>query len=252
MSKIYAVRKGKVPGIYITWSECRKQVVGFSGAIYKSFARMEEAEEYMQVKQEEITIELESMATTNLKSEHVNKLKYLHLAENMAVIYIDGSKRPSVNHKGSGTYCYYGGKEYVLSVSCTQKGLLKYGIEESMDVMSSPTMELLAMAETLLRLHSLKQKRFEKPFILNFVSDYIGVKEWLSGAWSTEKSYIEKIVSSCNAVIQDLLKSNVHVYCGHCNGHIGIYGNERADREAKRIEDVDTMSSLVDDLLKSA
>ena len=35
--KYYAVRKGLNPGIYNTWDECRKNVIGFSGAIYKSF-----------------------------------------------------------------------------------------------------------------------------------------------------------------------------------------------------------------------
>ena len=31
-SKYYAVRKGKTPGIYNSWSECKLQVDGFSGA----------------------------------------------------------------------------------------------------------------------------------------------------------------------------------------------------------------------------
>ncbi|WP_302789300.1 viroplasmin family protein [Anaerostipes caccae] len=35
--KFYVVRKGKNPGIYSTWDECKKQVDGFSGAEYKSF-----------------------------------------------------------------------------------------------------------------------------------------------------------------------------------------------------------------------
>ena len=34
MSKIYAVRKGKIPGLYNTWDECKAQVDGFSGAEY--------------------------------------------------------------------------------------------------------------------------------------------------------------------------------------------------------------------------
>ncbi|MGH2065600.1 viroplasmin family protein, partial [Aerococcus sp. L_4] len=47
MAKFYAVKKGKIPGIYKTWPECQKQVKGFSGAVYKSFASLEEAEAFM-------------------------------------------------------------------------------------------------------------------------------------------------------------------------------------------------------------
>lgn len=43
MSKYYAVRVGKVPGIYRSWADCQKQVIGYKGAIYKSFTTEFEA-----------------------------------------------------------------------------------------------------------------------------------------------------------------------------------------------------------------
>ena len=45
--KYYAVRVGKVPGVYQTWDECKKNVHGFPAAEYKSFMSMEEANAYM-------------------------------------------------------------------------------------------------------------------------------------------------------------------------------------------------------------
>lgn len=42
--KYYVVWKGYQPGIYHTWDECKKQVDGFSGAKYKSFPSLQEAE----------------------------------------------------------------------------------------------------------------------------------------------------------------------------------------------------------------
>ena len=42
--KVYAVRKGAVPGIYFTWTECEAQVRGVSGAEYKRFNCLEEAQ----------------------------------------------------------------------------------------------------------------------------------------------------------------------------------------------------------------
>jgi ribonuclease HI len=35
--KYYVVWKGKTPGIYLSWEECKKQIEGFPDAVYKSF-----------------------------------------------------------------------------------------------------------------------------------------------------------------------------------------------------------------------
>lgn len=32
---MYAVKVGRVPGVYATWAECSKQVTGFRGAEFK-------------------------------------------------------------------------------------------------------------------------------------------------------------------------------------------------------------------------
>jgi len=45
--KYYAVKKGKTTGIYRTWEECRTSVEGVSGAVYKSFKTLSEAEAFM-------------------------------------------------------------------------------------------------------------------------------------------------------------------------------------------------------------
>ena len=45
--KVYAVRKGRTPGIYMTWDDCKAQVDGFGGAEYKSFADPAEAAAYL-------------------------------------------------------------------------------------------------------------------------------------------------------------------------------------------------------------
>ena len=42
--KYYAVKKGKVPGIYFNWNDCKAMVDGYQGAVYKSFKTIEEAE----------------------------------------------------------------------------------------------------------------------------------------------------------------------------------------------------------------
>lgn len=43
MKKYYAVKNGRVPGVYNTWDECKKQTMGYSGAEFKSFSSEEDA-----------------------------------------------------------------------------------------------------------------------------------------------------------------------------------------------------------------
>lgn len=49
--KYYAVKVGKVPGIYETWSECQEQIKGFPNAIYKSFKSKTQAENFVKVEE---------------------------------------------------------------------------------------------------------------------------------------------------------------------------------------------------------
>lgn len=50
MSKYYAVKKGRRPGIYQTWQECQVQVNKYPGAIFKSFNNKEDAYQFINQK----------------------------------------------------------------------------------------------------------------------------------------------------------------------------------------------------------
>lgn len=41
--KYYAVKQGRKPGVYTTWTECEAQVKGYAGADYKKFNNEEDA-----------------------------------------------------------------------------------------------------------------------------------------------------------------------------------------------------------------
>ena len=43
----YAVRIGKTPGIYTSWEDCKAQVTGYKGAIFKGFEEKKDAEDFM-------------------------------------------------------------------------------------------------------------------------------------------------------------------------------------------------------------
>ena len=45
--KFYAVKKGRKPGIYMSWDACKAQVMGFPNARYKGFKTKAEAEAFL-------------------------------------------------------------------------------------------------------------------------------------------------------------------------------------------------------------
>ena len=70
-NKFYAVKNGVETGIYETWEDCKKQVIGYKGAIYKSFFTYEDAKNFLE----------------NNEDGAISK----ETAQNKAIAYVDGS-----------------------------------------------------------------------------------------------------------------------------------------------------------------
>lgn len=64
----YAVAKGKAPGIFLSWPDCEAQVKGFSGAKYKKFNTITEAEQFIIVNSD--TSKINRTSTKNLKRSY--------------------------------------------------------------------------------------------------------------------------------------------------------------------------------------
>ena len=45
--KFYAVKRGRSTGVFESWDECRRQVIGFAGASFKGFESREDAEAFV-------------------------------------------------------------------------------------------------------------------------------------------------------------------------------------------------------------
>ena len=74
----YAVRQGRKTGLYTTWEECKKQVIGYPNASYKGFYTKEEATAFLQ--------------------EAANSVKECNapISSECVVAYVDGSYIPSM------------------------------------------------------------------------------------------------------------------------------------------------------------
>jgi viroplasmin and RNaseH domain-containing protein len=223
MSKFYAVKIGRIPGIYNSWVECEKNVKGFSGAIYKSFTKREDAESFL---------------TINIPTQNPQIIQ--NTTKNNIEVFTDGShsKHEKNGYLGFGAFCSYMEKEYIFSGNCTKELLYGYDIDPNTKV-SNPTMEFLGFAEFLRMMYEAKKDLSNYTFI--FKIDYEGVGFWMNNIWKTKEIYIRKIKEKCDFFIKNI---NAKILIEHVPGHSNIYGNERADQLAKSHIPINTFPKL--------
>ncbi|MBT8314076.1 MAG: viroplasmin family protein, partial [Maribacter sp.] len=71
-AKFYVVWKGKRPGVYTTWDDCKAAITGYKGAQYKSFATFDQAKKAYNSNYEEY--KGKKNAEPNLSSEQLLKI----------------------------------------------------------------------------------------------------------------------------------------------------------------------------------
>jgi ribonuclease HI len=91
-SKFYAVARGRCPGIYNSWEECKKHTDGFKGAVFKSFNTLQEAEAY---------ISLNNNNNTNQSESHLNSSKKRKFVDETPT-ESSNHDNPSISSSGSG------------------------------------------------------------------------------------------------------------------------------------------------------
>ena len=141
--KFYAVRQGRVPGVYTTWSDCEKQVKGYGGAIYKSFSTEVEARafvensglslsDFMSAKNSELKLPQEVkfksknsrpiVSSSSIQSKvSANVVKPDFTTPNYMVAYIDGSYNKETNTVGAGGVIFLNGKRKTFSFPSTDE-----------------------------------------------------------------------------------------------------------------------------------
>lgn len=147
--KFYAVRRGRAPGIYTSWDECKKLVDGYPGAVYKSFKTMEEAQSF--IGEESVEIK------TGLPEVYA---------------FVDGSYNSSASVYGYGGFLMADGVKYIIQ-GC--------GRDPEMASMRNVAGEVLGSMEAIRRALELELRE------LTIYYDYMGIEMWATGEWKRNK-----------------------------------------------------------------
>lgn len=151
--KYYAVKVGKSVGIYNNWEDCKKQVTGFSGAIYKSFPTLEEAKNYLN--------------NGNIENE-VNSFSLEDISEDEIVAYVDGSYKKDTLEYGYGV---------VLILKYDIIELFGKGEDPEVAKSRNVTGELFGSIRAISEAIKLKKKK------ITVFYDYQGISSWANGEW---------------------------------------------------------------------
>jgi len=118
--KVYAVARGRTPGIYDEWSVAEPQIRGFAGAVYKGFAQLDEAVAWYREKAQQepqLFLHRQSIGAAAGSAEpaaHPPAVasfaarQAAYLAEGKVVIFTDGGADPNPGPGGYGVVMLFG------------------------------------------------------------------------------------------------------------------------------------------------
>ncbi|ORX46992.1 hypothetical protein DM01DRAFT_280230, partial [Hesseltinella vesiculosa] len=114
----YAVREGRNKGVYETWNECKREVIGYQGAKYKKFATMDEAQEFMNLStpsRSRSTYRRAAVDSTKSTSRSLSKRSRNNQPQSdtgVQVIYTDGASRGNGKDSAVAGYGVYWGDNH--------------------------------------------------------------------------------------------------------------------------------------------
>lgn len=196
--KVYAVRKGRKTGLFYSWPVCQEQIKGYSGAEYKSFKSMQEANEYL-------------AGGTSIAQLPVIEL--IEPSPDTILAYVDGSYNIATQEYSAGVVALWQGQEITFSQKANDPTLksMRNVAGEIMGAQIAMEYATEQQVKTLVIYH-----------------DYEGVEKWCTKAWEAKQEGTKKYKAYYEQVAKNLDIRFVKV-----KAHTGDKYNEQADQLAK-------------------
>lgn len=209
--KYYAVAKGKTPGIYFSWEDCKAQVEQFSGAVYKSFSTLEEAAGF--IENAGVSVSENDMEQMTLDIVESDGQEEPISTDTCLIAYVDGSYDHSQLRYAYG--CALVLPEEVVTLNGS-------GEEPDYVTMRNVAGEILGSEQAVL--WALEHGYQE----IVIYYDYEGIEKWANDVWKANKPgtqrYKEFIAEK---------RKQITISFQKVAAHTGVKYNEMADKLAK-------------------
>lgn len=198
--KYYAVYRGKsgAPKIFTSWDQCKQEVIGFKGAIYKSFPTEREAIDFIAINSGSKIEE----STTNLDDS------------SGVFIYVDGSFMVEKENFSYGLVVVENNE-----VIYTASGV---GFDKEAISLRNVSGEVLGAQKAV---EFAKDRGYKE---ITIAYDYQGVESWALGTWKRNN----RITKNYHEFMQKNM-AEVKVRFKKIKGHSGDKYNDMADELAK-------------------
>ncbi len=204
--KYYAVRTGRQTGIFTSWEQCKQSVSSFSGAAYKSFASLADAEAFL------------AGTVTNTASHAdtgFNPDIQADLADGYIVSFCDGSFSDSAQAYAFGVIIIdLEGQEHTFNGTDNTPMFLS-----ARNVSGEVFGALCSMVWAF-------SKGYKK---LKIYHDYEGISKWITGEWQASSPIARTYLS----LYQTQYSKSLVVEFKKVKGHSNVYYNEKVDALAK-------------------
>lgn len=195
--KYYAVKKGKVTGVFENWEECKASVDGYPGAEYKGFPTLREAQSFAGIPE------------NSAKDSDVELLK-----PGTLLAYVDGSYEDSVKK-------YAFGCVFILPDG---RIFTEYGNGDNEQSLQHRNVT----GEMLGAMYAVKFAMLNGFSEIEICYDYQGIEKWVTGEWRSKTELTQKYATA----MRDWGK-NISICFTKVAAHTNVKYNELADKMAK-------------------
>ncbi|MCG7551551.1 ribonuclease H family protein [Pseudoalteromonas sp. Of7M-16] len=220
--KYYVVWKGRETGIFTTWAKCQSLVDGFAGAKFKSFPTLEEAELAFGKKSQLKESQARKTASkySKPKPQPLSQMQIDAMPYNVK-IFTDGACEPNPGEAGTGLAVYEN----------NQLSALWYGLYQPVGTNNTAELhglnQALRIAKEVLASGKSVGIFCDSKYSIDCITKW--AMGWQKKGWTKSDGEIKNldIIKPTYELYQDIAAQiSIH----HVNGHVGIEGNELADR----------------------